>query len=128
GCGTFLFVAHQGASPSVLVFSIGSNGALTLAPGSPTPLGQSPSGVTLTAAGDFLYVPVPNFSAIYAFAVNSGMLTQVGSPFVVTGGVATVAVDPAGKFLFVPTPSNRTDRSLPPATRLRLAFSRDRWL
>src|SRR5207244_10148399 len=79
GGGTFLFVVNQGASPSVLVFSIGSNGALTLAPGSPTPLGQSPSGVTLTAAGDFLYVPVPNFSAIYAFAVNSGMLTQVRS-------------------------------------------------
>ncbi len=96
----FLFVSNQGEG-TISLFTIDATSGATA-------LGQSPSGVTLTAAGDFLYVPVPNFSAVYAFAVSSGTLTPVGSPFVVSGGVATVAVDPAGKFLFVPNPSNGT--------------------
>ena len=104
--GNFLYVANQGANPSILAFSIGPSGALSLV-GSPIAIGSSPSGITLSSAG-FLYVPVPNFSAIYVFAVNSGALTQVGLPFFVSDGVATLAVDPAGKFLFVPNPSTGT--------------------
>lgn len=113
--GKFLFVADQGANPAVYSFSIGANGELTAVNRSPALLGSAPSGLTLTAAGNFLYVPVPNFSAVYAFQVNSdGSLTTVqGSPFIVSDGVATLAVDPAGKFLFVPNPSTGTVTVLP---------------
>jgi len=56
-----------------------------------------------------LYVPVPNFSAVYAFTVNSGVLAPVaGSPFNVASGVSTLATDPAGKFLFAPNPTTNT--------------------
>jgi 6-phosphogluconolactonase len=103
--GTVLFVANQG-SHDISVFSIGSNGALSAA-GFPTSVGSSPSGITLSSTG-FLYVPVPNFSAIYVFVVSSGTLTQVGSPFFVSDGLATLAVDPAAKSLFVPNPSTGT--------------------
>jgi 6-phosphogluconolactonase (cycloisomerase 2 family) len=107
--GKFLFVANQG-SHDVSVFSVGSDGVLS-AQGSPSDVQSAPSGITLVenSSGEFLLVPVPNFSAIYVFSVNAGALTQVTAlPFVVSGGVSTLATDPNGKFLFVPNPSANT--------------------
>jgi 6-phosphogluconolactonase len=106
----FLFVANQGSN-SLSVFSIGSSGGLSEAVGSPYLLAGGPSGITFAAnsSGEFLFAPVPAFSAIYAFSVSSGSLTPVTAlPFVVSGGVGSLAVDPAGKFLFVPNPSANT--------------------
>lgn len=110
--GTFLFVADQGLN-QILVFSVGSNGALSQV--SSAPVGSTPAGLTLASSG-VLFVPVPNFSAIYVFTVSSGALTPVCfgggpvcSPFTVNHGVAPVlGVDPGGKFLYVPNPAAST--------------------
>jgi 6-phosphogluconolactonase (cycloisomerase 2 family) len=53
-------------------------------------------------------VPMPTFSQIQVFSVNSGALTPVGPPVSVADGVSTVAVDPGGKFLFAPNPATGT--------------------
>jgi 6-phosphogluconolactonase (cycloisomerase 2 family) len=100
---SFLFVADQGLN-QILVFSVGANGSLSQV--SSAPVGSTPTGLVLASTG-FLFVPVPNFSAIYVFSVSSGALTQVCSssgpvcsPFKVTDGIGSIAVDPAGKFLY----------------------------
>jgi 6-phosphogluconolactonase (cycloisomerase 2 family) len=66
----------------------------------------------LLSSQSLLYVPLPNFSAIYGFSYAAGTLAAVASsasnPFLVSGGVETIAADPAGKFLYVPNPSFNT--------------------
>jgi len=101
--GTQLFVADQVAN-SVWAFQIGAGGGLTLV--SSIPVGASPSGLALTAAG-FLYVPLPNFSKIAVLNANSGSLQSVGL-FPVTNGVAGIVVDPAAKFLYATNPATNT--------------------
>jgi 6-phosphogluconolactonase len=110
--GSFLYVADQGLN-QILVFSVSGSGSLSQV--ASARVGSTPSGLTLASSG-FLFVPVPNFSAIYVFTVNSGTLTPVCSgtgpvcsPFVVNHGVApSLGVDPAGKFLYVPNPATST--------------------
>jgi 6-phosphogluconolactonase len=109
--GSFLFVADQGLN-QILVFSVGANGSLSQL--SSAPVGSTPTGLALASTG-FLFVPVPNFSAIYVFSISSGALAQVCSssgpvcsPFKVTDGVASIAVDPAGKFLYATNPATNT--------------------
>lgn len=109
--GNFLFVADQGLN-QVLVFSLDANGSLTQV--SSAAVGSAPTSLTLSSKG-FLFVPVPNFSAIYVFSVSSGSLTQVCSstgpvclPFALNNVGSSVAVDPAGQFLYVPNPSTDT--------------------
>ena len=101
--GNFLFVANQ-TSSDVWAFQIGTAGALT--PVSNVSVGSSPGGVGLTSSG-FLYVPVPNFSAIALLSVNSGSLQFVGS-FFVNNGVAGIAVDSGAKFLYATNPATNT--------------------
>ncbi len=102
--GNFLFVANQGSN-DVTVFSVSSSGALSNP--SSFPVGSVPAGLAITSSGNLLFVPVPNFSSIYAFSVSSGSLQVVGSFFVVNG-VAGIAVDPGGNFLYATNPSANT--------------------
>jgi len=110
--GSFLFVADQ-ALNQVLVFSVSGSGSLTQV--STAAVGSTPTGLTLASSG-VLFVPVPNFSALYVFTVNAGTLTPVCfgaspvcSPFVINKGVApSLGVDPGGKFLYVPNPAAST--------------------
>jgi len=101
--GSFLFVGNQGSN-DVWVFQIGSTGALTQV--SSASVGSSPAGLAL--ASGFLFVPVPNFSAIAALSVDSSGSLQFSSFFPVSNGVAGIAVDPAGKFLYATNPSTNT--------------------
>ena len=109
--GNFLFVADQGLN-QVLVFSVSADGSLSQV--SSAPLGSVPTSLTLSSTG-FLFVPVPNLSALYIFSVSSGSLSQVCSssgpvclPFSLNNLGSSVAVDPAGQFLYVPNPSTDT--------------------
>jgi 6-phosphogluconolactonase len=110
--GSFLFVADQGLN-QVLVFSVSGSGSLSRV--ASAQVGSTPAGLTLASSG-VLFVPVPNFSAVYVFTVSSGTLMPVCSgtgpvcsPFIVNHGVAPfLGVDPAGKFLYVPNPATST--------------------
>jgi 6-phosphogluconolactonase (cycloisomerase 2 family) len=101
--GSFLFVANQ-SSNDVWAFQIGSAGALTQV--SSVSVGSSPAGLALTSSG-FLYVPVPNFSAIAVLSANSGVLQVVGS-FPVNNGVGGVAVGSGAKVLYATNPATNT--------------------
>jgi 6-phosphogluconolactonase len=101
--GNFLFVANQGSS-DVWAFQIGTAGTLTQV--SNVSVGSSPAGLSLTSSG-FLFVPVPNFSAIAVLSVSSGSLQFVGS-FPVSNGVAGIAVDSGAKFLYATNPATNT--------------------
>lgn len=112
--GNFLFVGDQGSN-DVEVFSIASNGALKLV--STAALGSSPSSLALSNSGNLLYVAVPNFSAIYAFNVNSGTLTPVAnSPFLVANGLASVSFDATGSFVYAPSPGTDTIAGFAPTS------------
>ena len=87
--GQFLYTANGGGNVSA--FTIGSNGLLTLVPASgttpnPIPAGTSPSALTISQDGQFLYVANRggNVSA-YTVGSESGTLTPLtpllGNPF-----------------------------------------------
>jgi 6-phosphogluconolactonase (cycloisomerase 2 family) len=110
--GNFLFVANQGSN-DVSVFSVSSSGALspvTQPSGALTvSVGSIPTAMAVTNSGNLLFVAVPNFSSIYAFAVNAGALTPApGSPFSVPNGVSSVAASPTGNFVYVPNAAANT--------------------
>jgi 6-phosphogluconolactonase (cycloisomerase 2 family) len=96
--GKFVYT-NNGAEYSVNL----TTGALTHI-GNAT-VGNVPFDVTLTPAGNFLYIPNYNDNTISAFTVNqtSGALTSIaGSPFANGDiGPAAAVVSPNGKFLFV---------------------------
>lgn len=98
--GRFLYTANGGGNVSA--FAIGSNGLLTLVPASgstpnPIPAGTSPSALTISQDGQFLYVANRggNVSA-YTVGSESGTLTPLtpllGNPFLAgnsPSGIAT---------------------------------------
>jgi 6-phosphogluconolactonase (cycloisomerase 2 family) len=86
------------------MFQIGAAGALTLV--SSVSVGSTPAGLVLSSSG-FLYVPVPNFSAIAVLSVSSASLQFVGS-YLVNNGVAGIAVDSGAKFLYATNPATNT--------------------
>lgn len=86
----FLFSSDDGPPGNVFAYTIGSNGALTAAPGSPYPIipGFSgttrPFGIVVDPTGSFVYVALNATNQIAAFSINgtTGALTPVpGSPF-----------------------------------------------
>ena len=102
--GGTLIVGNQ-LSNDLYVYTVGANGALTLA--SKTPLGSQPTSLVLS--NNFLYVAVPNFNGVYGFSLSSGNLSPLpGTPVQVLNGIGKLAVDPAGKYLYAPNLGSNT--------------------
>jgi len=77
-------------------------------PGSPFAIGETPTGVTVTPSGDYVYVTTLKSASspesfVYAFSRQSnGSLRPVpGSPFSTVNWAQTLAIDPQGKYLYV---------------------------
>jgi len=106
--GKFLFVANQGSN-NVSVYTISSttlkeiSGSpfTTIPAGTVAPTG--PTGVVVSATGDFLYVSNSFVGTVSAFKIGStGALSVVGgSPYAVGTGPAGLAIPPNGAFLYV---------------------------
>jgi 6-phosphogluconolactonase (cycloisomerase 2 family) len=101
--GRFLFAGAEGTG-SISVFQIGSNGALTQAPGSPftDPVKLfSADSIAVDGLGKFLYAGQLDFSTpLDGFTIDqtTGALTEItGAPFNL--GVAQLHADSSGKFL-----------------------------
>ncbi len=106
--GKYLFVAET-ALNGVAVYSIGSNGVLTAAPGSPYP--DSPDAnhpnygaksVLVDKTGAYVYVSNSSTNTIsgYTLASSTGTLTAMaGSPFVTGTSPYSLAQDSSGAFL-----------------------------
>lgn len=123
--GHFLFVANEGVflnnpaqnTPgSISVFTIGSDGALTEAAGSPfviqetapplptTPNQPQPESIAVSNQGNFVYVADRNNSTVvgYAFDGSTGILAPVpGQAFLAGNSPSAVFSPPAGNFLYV---------------------------
>jgi 6-phosphogluconolactonase len=110
--GKFLYVTDD-LNNAVLAFSFDSaSGAITPVAGSPFPIptgnaGINPIGITLDAAGKFVFVANAQGNGLSGFAVNqtSGALTDVpGSPYMTANTQFTqtccVAAHPSGKFVY----------------------------
>lgn len=107
--GQFLYVANQGSS-DVSVFSINGTALspvkgspfTTIPPGTTAPTG--PTGIAVSATGNFLYVS-NNFTSIgslAAFSIKSGVLTPLGqSPYTVGTSPVGLEIVPGGGFLYV---------------------------
>jgi len=106
--GTFLFVANQGDS-TVSAYAV-SGTTLTPVPGSPfttvtpgvtTP--TLPSGLAVSASGNFLYVANSLTYTVSVFNIASnGALTQsTDGPYMVGTNPVALGVTPTGSFLYV---------------------------
>ena len=100
----FAFVANNG-SGNASAYTVGNNGALANAPGSPFGAATNPNAVDADASGRFVYV-ANNAGGISAYTITraTGALGAVaGSPFTPGTGYLGLAVDPAGRYVFALT-------------------------
>ena len=105
--GKFLYAAGSGGSSGggIAAYSIGSNGALTIVPGSPFLASTGVQGAFSVmidpTSSDLFTLDISN-SRILAYNIGSnGALTPVaGSPFA-TPSAGSMALDPTGQFLYV---------------------------
>jgi 6-phosphogluconolactonase len=100
--GDLLFTANP-VEGTVIVFSIGSKGDLTLV-GTPVSMGAgaTPNAVAVEHSGRFLYVADTAHNAVLGFAIQSGgALTAIaGSPFAAGAAPTGLGIDPQGALLF----------------------------
>jgi 6-phosphogluconolactonase (cycloisomerase 2 family) len=100
--GDLVFTANP-AEGTVMVFSIGNLGALTLV-GTPVSMGAgaTPTSVAVEHSGRFLYVADPANNVVLGFAIQTnGALTAIaGSPFAAGAAPTGLGIDPQGSLLF----------------------------
>ena len=98
--GTHLYVANS-ISNDISVFSISSSdGALTVVPGSPFPIGIAPISMKLSPSGNFLYVGgAGSPGLVEAFSLSAGTLTPIGSYQTGTNPYG-LAIDSTGTYLY----------------------------
>jgi 6-phosphogluconolactonase len=100
-----------GTAPTgyLFVYSVGSNGTLTAAKGSPfviAPTGGSGAGVQPSAiasdAGGYVYITDFLGGRIFGYAVGNGTVTELsGSPFAAGNQPAAIALDTTGGYAYV---------------------------
>ena len=108
--GTFAYVVNRG-NDTITAYSIDpATGALTTlvgGTGNPFPTGTSPSGITITPNGSFLYVSNNGTDNVSAYAINTGtgaltpLLVGTGNPFPAGTTPAGITATPDGKFVYV---------------------------
>jgi hypothetical protein len=88
------------ADNNVSAYSIGTNGALTPAPGSPFAAGKGPDSMAVDPTGKFAYVANQKSNNVSVYSIGaSGALTPVqGSPFAAGLGPKSVAITPLVPF------------------------------
>ena len=103
------FISSFGAGVSA--FSIGSNGAVAVVPGSPITAGYSGGQVAVDPSSTYVYVCDDSGQTLYAYSIGAkGALTPVsGSPFTTGNFANSVTVDPTGRFVYV---ANLTDATV----------------
>ena len=103
--GPFVFcldLSTNGTSNDLQVYSIGSNGALTLVPGSTVTLATVGNSLTVDPTGTFLYISTAGGPILaYRIGVNGTLTAVKGSPFTLQGVSSPVFYHrPSGKFLY----------------------------
>ena len=103
--GSFLYVAT--ALGSVFVYTIGTNGALTIGnSGSPVATTLLPTSMTVDPSGNWLFLVSSSIDALFEYQINTstGVLTQVGATTGVplsTGSPTQVYVTPDNQYVYI---------------------------
>jgi 6-phosphogluconolactonase (cycloisomerase 2 family) len=120
--GPFVFVANNGGSNDISVFSISGfdGGALAQGLGSPFPAGGNPLSLAVGAGGKFLYSANPGGtqSSISGFSIDpaSGALSPLsGFPFPLPVS-HYIATDQTGAYLYVTSGANVVGYGIDPTT------------
>ena len=98
---SYLFVARSGAGVGLSVYTIGSQGLLTLVTGSPYKVGAGASSVAIDGTGKYVYVANRTDGTISGFTLGTGgALTAIsGSPFTAGSLVSSLGIDSTGDYL-----------------------------
>jgi DNA-binding beta-propeller fold protein YncE len=97
--GKFAYVPNE-IGNNVSAYSIGANGALTQAPGSPFLAGNGPFSVAVDPTAKFAYVPnlFGNNVSAYSISANGALTPVPGSPFLTGIGPRSIAITPLVPF------------------------------
>lgn len=93
--GKFMFVASDQAPGLILVFSVGSNGALNQLSQSQIATGPQPNVIAIDASGKFVFVGNQSTPQVHSFSldVGSGILTSVAA-YSVPGTPTSIVTTP----------------------------------
>ncbi len=106
--GTTTSTAHPGW---VFGFTVGSDGALAPAAGSPYQAGVKPSSLAADPTNRFVYVTDFASNQLIGYGINSGsiLVFLINGPFKTGNEPQSVAIDPRGKYMYV---ANALDSSV----------------
>lgn len=93
---------QHGAQPSISIFSIAPDGALTPI-GTPVTVPTRPACVQIDPTGSYAYIPGADAKIITGYSIDSqsGQLSVLaGSPWSIPDETWNVIIDPSGKFLY----------------------------
>jgi 6-phosphogluconolactonase (cycloisomerase 2 family) len=110
----FLYAVNSSThANSISIFSVASDGTLTLS-GPPTPAsGSGPNAAVIDPSGKYLLVTntfgdpknVAGSVSVYSIDAGSGALSEVpNSPFFANTGPSEILITPSGKFVYVTNP------------------------
>src|SRR5262249_7399976 len=121
--GRFLYVANQNEG-TVMVFSVGTGGALSVVSGSPFAIDKGAEFLALTPDGRFLYVASLTTLTVKGFAVNpaAGTFTPIAQAIV--NNAFSVTIDLSGRFAFISSPGALFTFGIDPATGALTQLSR----
>ena len=96
-----LYLARSGSSGGLSVYTIGTNGTLTIVAGSPYAIGGGASSIALEGTGKYVYVANRSDSTISGFLIASGgvLSALTGSPFAAGTQVTSIGFDTTGAYL-----------------------------
>jgi 6-phosphogluconolactonase (cycloisomerase 2 family) len=101
----FLYAVNSQAN-TISIFSVGSDGSLTLA-ATPTPAGNGADNAVIDPSGKYLLVSNNFSNSISVFSINAstGALSEVaGSPFYANSDPTEILITPSGNFVYVTNP------------------------
>jgi 6-phosphogluconolactonase len=103
---TYVYIARSGTNGGVVVYSIGSGGALTPVTGSPFTAGSGTFSVVLDITGTYVYAANRTDGTVSGYTIVPGTTTAAlsltvlsGSPYASGSGVQALGVDSTGKYL-----------------------------
>jgi len=111
---TYAYIARSGTGGGLMVYSIGTNGALTPVTGSPFATGNGPFSVLLDSTGKYVYVANRTDANISGFSIGTGaVLTALsGSPYASGSLVTSLARDKSGSYVLAAASGGSPDLTM----------------
>jgi 6-phosphogluconolactonase len=115
----YLYIARSGTNGGLMVYSIGSGGALNLVKGSPFAAGNGTYSVVLDSTGTYAYAAnrtdstISGYTIVPATATAGLTLTALsGSPYASGTSVQSLGIDSSGKYLLAAAVGGSADLTM----------------